>query len=129
MAKNTFDSLKALTTRPFMGYAVDPSQREFFDNKCARGSHRDGWFLFVGFEQRGYPVFLQRANDERTIHVSAGCRYFTLRQAMAHWGRRSKGQQGKQILQLIAIGLRRAVNRGFIKRRFFPHYFDDKLRR
>jgi hypothetical protein len=126
MARITFEDVK----KAFLVHATNPeTARRFSDADCVWTESDRGWFMFVGYEQRGYAVFLQRAFDEREIHVRAGCRYFSLRRAMAHWGRRVQGQQGKQILQLIAIGLRRAANRGLIKRRFFPHYFDDKLRR
>lgn len=87
------------------------------------------WCIFVGFERRGYPVFVQRADDDKQIMVKAGCRFKTLRQSMAHWGRRSRGSNGKEILQLIQIGLRQATREGFIKPRYYPTFFSTKLTR
>lgn len=88
-----------------------------------------GWCIFVGFERRGFPVFVQRAKDDKQIMVKAGCRFYTLRQSMNHWGRRSRRPNGKIVLQLIELGLKTALYEQFIKQRFYPRFFSTKLTR
>ncbi len=131
MAKDSFslikDFVKSAVTRHF-----NEDEQERCRNFLRYGGTRladEGWLVFAGFERRGYAVFLQRTKDEKEIRVCAGCRYFTLRQAMNHWGKRSRGQGGKAILQLIEVGLQRARWQGYVKSRHFPTYFDTKLRR
>lgn len=91
-------------------------------------NNSDGWSVFVGFDSRGYPVCVQRAKDEAQIMVRAGCRYKSLRASMNHWGRRSRGFYGKDVLNLIGIGLRTARWCGYIQARYYPKKFDTKIR-
>ena len=43
------------------------------------------WIIQGQHRSDGYPFFLQRLKDDKEPMVKAGCRYFTIPQAQAHW--------------------------------------------
>lgn len=78
------------------------------------------WCLFVGFDTRRYPVFLQQAADEKEPMVRVGCRYETLKGIRKHyvpagrnWSRRSR-KSAAQMLMLIGLAVDTAKTRSLI---------------
>jgi hypothetical protein len=84
-----------------------------------------GWILFGPYDIRGrsegFLFCLQRLPGQKLPRVRAGCRYFTLKQAYAHWSRKAKKgflsghrNEGKQALAIIRLMLLQAQAYGLI---------------
>ncbi len=99
---------------------------EEFRDEIARRSVNgpEGWALVAGFDERGYVLMLQQAKNEREPMVRVGCRYFTLKQARAHYvsrGRncnRSMRRTAAQMLMLIGLAVQSAKTKGLIARSY-----------
>ena len=51
----------------------------------SRANLGEQWVIQGQHRSDGYPFFLQRLTGDKEPMVKAGCRYFTLMQAEAHW--------------------------------------------
>lgn len=61
---------------------------------CANlsGAYLSGqWIVQGGVRSDGYAFFLQKLTADKEPMVKAGCRYFTLREAQAHWEKTRAG--------------------------------------
>jgi len=52
----------------------------------------DQWIIQGATRSDGYAFFLQKLKDDNEPMIKAGCRYFTISEAQAHWETTRKGQ-------------------------------------
>ena len=75
---------------------------------------RDAVLIHCGARSDGYEFFAHIRNGD--LWIKAGCRYFTVADAKAHWANTRSGTQlGDESLQLVANAERLAIIRGLIK--------------
>lgn len=102
MAKHTFDDFRKLVS----------------GNRSAGGVHE--WCILVGFDERGYALFLQKAADESGPMVRVGCRYATLKEIRKHYVSHDRNcgpvarRTAKQMLDLIGIAVDAAKFKGWL---------------
>ena len=94
---------------------ADLSRANLSGAYLSRADLRDQWVIQGPSRADGYPFFLQKLTGDSEPMVKAGCRYFTLEQANAHWQSTRGGTPLGDETQIIIEGLvKMAKVRGLI---------------
>ena len=82
----------------------------------SRADLGDQWIIQGATRSDGYAFFFQKLKDDKEPMVKAGCRYFTLAEAKAHWiatrGNTPLGRE-TEIIVMGMVGM--AIERGLMK--------------
>jgi hypothetical protein len=122
MSKDTFSSfIDHLKTTAKVRY-IDPGDPGKLFGRSPNPSK--GWAIFCGFDERGYAVVVQKAENDRELMVRVGCQWRTLKSARSHWVSAARNRNAydrrtaQQILMLIRIGVNRAHYYGWTNKTF-----------
>lgn len=96
-----------------------------------------GWILFgpqdIRERNKLYHFCLQKLPGQKTPRVRVGCRYYTLREAWAHWGIRKPGQyysrrnECRQAVAIIRLMLLQAQAYSLLSIYAAPIRFDSTI--
>ncbi len=76
----------------------------------------DQWIIHGATRSDGYAFFLQKLKEDKEPMVKAGCRYFTLPEAQAHWERTRAGEALlDETREIVRCMVRLAQIRGYMK--------------